>query len=36
MQRYGVSKEALEEYNDLSEINLGDKIIIADLIDEKD
>lgn len=35
IQRYGVSKESLEEYNDLTEINLGDKIIIADLKDEK-
>lgn len=35
IQRYGVSKETLEEYNDLTEINLGDKIIIADLKDEE-
>ena len=36
MERYGVTKEILEQYNDLKEINLGDKLIIPDLLDEKD
>lgn len=36
IQKYGVSKEELEQYNDLSEINLGDKIIIPEFKDEKD
>lgn len=35
IQRYGVSKEDLEQYNDLNEINLGDKIIIPDFNNEK-
>ena len=36
IQRYGINKECLEQYNDLSEINLGDKIIIPDFNNEKD
>lgn len=36
IQRYGVSKEDLEQYNDLNEINLGDKIIIPEFKNEKD
>lgn len=36
IQKYGVSKEDLEQYNDLNEINLGDKIIIPDMKNEKD
>lgn len=36
IQKYGVSKEYLEQYNDLNEINLGDKIIIPDFKHEKD
>lgn len=36
IQRYGVSKEELEQYNDLNEINLGDKIIIPDFNNAKD
>ena len=28
MQKYNVSKEALDNYNDLKEIKIGDKIII--------
>jgi len=35
MQKYGVGKEELEMYNDLNEINLGDKIIIPDFIDAR-
>ena len=33
--KYGVSREILELYNDLSDIKLGDKIIIPALISEK-
>jgi len=36
VQRYGISREELEQYNDLNEINLGDKIIIPELKNEKD
>lgn len=36
IQKYGVNKEDLEQYNDLNEINLGDKIIIPELKNEKD
>ncbi|MBE6138396.1 MAG: hypothetical protein E7173_01455 [Firmicutes bacterium] len=35
MQKYSVSREELEMYNDLSEICLGDKIIVPDFIDAK-
>lgn len=35
LQKYTISKELLEKYNNLSEINLGDKIIIPSLINEK-
>lgn len=35
MQKYNISKELLEQYNDLNEINLGDKIIIPDFANEK-
>ena len=35
MEKYGVTREILEQYNDLNEINLGDKLIIPDLLDEK-
>lgn len=35
MEKCGVTKEILEQYNDLKEINLGDKLIIPDLLDEK-
>ena len=35
MEKYGVTKEILEQYNDLKEINIGDKLIIPDLLDEK-
>ena len=35
MEKYGVTKEMLEQYNDIKEINLGDKLIIPDLLDEK-
>ena len=35
MEKYGVTKEILEQYNDLREINIGDKLIIPDLLDEK-
>lgn len=35
MEKYGVTKELLEQYNDLKEISLGDKLIIPDLLDEK-
>lgn len=35
MEKYGVTREILEQYNDLKEINLGDKLIIPDLLDEK-
>ena len=36
MQKYSITQEQLEQYNDLKEINLGDKLIIPDLINEKD
>ena len=36
VQRYGISREELEQYNDLNEINLGDKIIIPEFKNEKD
>ena len=35
IQKYGITKEELEQYNDLSDINLGDKIIIPDFNNEK-
>lgn len=35
LQKYTISKELLEKYNNLNEINLGDKIIIPSLINEK-
>lgn len=35
LQRYGISKEELEKYNDLKEIKIGDKIIIPSLVNEK-
>lgn len=35
LQKYSVSKEILEKYNNLNEINLGDKIIIPSLVNEK-
>lgn len=35
MEKYGVTREILEQYNDIKEINLGDKLIIPDLLDEK-
>ncbi len=31
MEEYQINRECLEKYNDLSEIKLGDKIIIADV-----
>lgn len=34
MEKYGVTKEILEQYNDINEINIGDKLIIPDFIDE--
>lgn len=36
IQKYNITKEMLEKYNNLNEINLGDKIIIPSLINEKD
>ena len=36
LQKYSVSREILEKYNNLNEINLGDKIIIPSTINEKD
>lgn len=36
LQKYSVSREILEKYNNLNEINLGDKIIIPNTINEKD
>jgi LysM repeat protein len=35
LQKYGVSKEDLEKYNDLKEIKIGDKLIIPSLVNEK-
>lgn len=35
IQKYGITKEMLEQYNDIKEINLGDKLIIPDFLDEK-
>lgn len=35
IQKYSVSKEVLEKYNNINEINIGDKIIIPSLLDEK-
>lgn len=35
MQRYSVTKEVLELYNNLSELKIGDKIIIPSLTNEK-
>ena len=34
MEKYKVSKEVLEQYNDLGSLSLGDKIIIPSLINE--
>lgn len=36
IQKYGITKDDLEQYNDLSDINLGDKIIIPDFNNAKD
>ncbi len=36
IQKYNITKEVLEKYNNLNEINLGDKIIIPSLLNEKD
>lgn len=36
IQKYSVSRDILEKYNNLNEINLGDKIIIPSLLNEKD
>ncbi|MEG2322642.1 MAG: LysM peptidoglycan-binding domain-containing protein [Bacilli bacterium] len=33
---YNISKELLEQYNDLSDLKIGDKLIIPALINEKD
>lgn len=35
MQKYSISKEELEKYNNLSEIKIGDKLIIPSISDEK-
>lgn len=35
LQKYSISKEILEKYNNLNEINLGDKIIVPSLVNEK-
>lgn len=35
IQKYNITKEELEQYNDIHEINLGDKLIIPDLSNEK-
>lgn len=35
MQKYGISKDILELYNNLSDIKLGDKLIIPSIINEK-
>ena len=35
MQKYGIGKEELQLYNDLTEINLGDKLIIPEFLDAK-
>ncbi len=35
IQKYSVSKEILEKYNNINEINIGDKIIIPSLLNEK-
>ena len=35
MQKYSISKEELEKYNNLSEIKIGDKLIIPSINDEK-
>lgn len=33
--RYGITKEILDQYNDTSDIKIGDKLIIPALMDEK-
>ena len=35
MQKYSVTKDILELYNNLSELKIGDKIIIPSLTNEK-
>lgn len=35
IQKYSVSKEILEKYNNVNEINIGDKIIVPSLLNEK-
>lgn len=35
MQKYSISKEELEKYNNLSEIKIGDKLIIPSISNEK-
>ena len=34
MSKYNIKKETLEEYNNIEEIKIGDKIIIPDKKDE--
>lgn len=34
--KYSINKESLEQYNDISEIKIGDKIIIPALLNERD
>ena len=36
VQKYEINRDDLEQYNDLTEINLGDKLIIPSLYNEKD
>ena len=36
IQKYQINRDDLEQYNDLTEINLGDKLIIPALYNEKD
>ncbi len=36
MLNYNVSKDILEQYNDLSDLKIGDKIIIPNVLDDKD
>ena len=35
MQKYSITKEEIEKYNNISEIKIGDKLIIPSINDAK-
>jgi len=36
MSKYKITRDLLNEYNDLNELKLGDKLIIPEILDAKD